>query len=179
MPERLVIQGLKEFTGKHCETTALKRVLDYHDFSLSEEMLFGLGGGVGFIYWYMKLMPSPFIGTRNGKIPDFLINACKRIGADMTAVETTSPKKGYEELKALLSTGEPAIIYGDIAYLPYFAVPEMAHFGGHTFVVFGLDEKRDEVYIYDRGRNPVTVSIADLEKARGSKYPPFPPRTGC
>ena len=59
MLERLVIQGLKEFAGKHCETSALKRVLDYHGLSLSEEMLFGLGGGVGFIYWYMKPIPPP------------------------------------------------------------------------------------------------------------------------
>ncbi len=176
VPERLVIRGFKEFVGKHCETSALKRVLDYHGLSLSEEMLFGLGGGVGFIYWYTKLMPSPFMGTRNGKAPDFLKNACRRIGADMTAVETSSSKRGYEELKAVLRTGEPAIVYGDMAYLPYFAVPEVAHFGGHAFVVFDLDEEQDEVYIYDRGRNPVTASMADLEKARGSKYPPFPPK---
>ncbi len=174
--ERLIIEGLKPFVGKHCETSALKRMLDYHGLSLSEEMLFGLGGGVGFIYWYTKLMPSPFMGTRNGKVPDFLISVCRRIGADMTAVETSSSKKGYEELKTVLRAGEPAVVYGDMAYLPYFAVPEVAHFGGHTFVVFGLDEEQDKVYIYDRGRNPVTVSIADLAKARGSKHPPFPPK---
>jgi len=176
MPERLVIQGFKEFAGKHCETSALKRVLDYHGLFLSEEILLGLGGGVGFIYWYMKPVSSPFIGTRNGRVPDFLKGACRRIGADLTLVETSSSKKGYEELKAVLHAGEPAVVYGDIAYLPYFAVPEIAHFGGHAFVVFGLDEERDEMYIYDRGRHPVTVSIADLEKARSSKYPPFPPK---
>lgn len=176
MSEKLIVQGFKRFVGKHCETTALKRVLDRHGISLSEEMLLGLGGGVGFIYWYMKLMPSPFIGTRYGKGTDFPRNICKRIGADMTIVETSGSKKGYEELKAILRSGEPAVVYGDMAYLPYFAVPEMAHFGGHVFVVFGLDEEKDEVYIYDRGRNPVTVSLGDLEKARGSKFPPFPPK---
>jgi len=176
VPERLMLEGFELFIGKHCESTALKRVLDYHGLSLSEEMLFGLSGGVGFIYWYMKMMPSPFIGTRYAKVADFSGNICRRIGADMTVVETSSSKKGYEELKALLRAGEPAVVYGDMAYLPYFAVPEVAHFGGHVFVVFGLDEERDEVYIYDRGRNPVTVSIADLAKARGSKFPPFPPK---
>lgn len=94
----------------------------------------------------------------------------------MTVFETASWKKGYEELKAILRNGEPAVAYGDIAYLPYFAVPEMAHFGGHAFVVFGLDEEKDQVHIYDRGRSPVTVSLSDLEKARGSKFPPFSPK---
>jgi len=172
MAERLTIQGFEPFVGKHCETSALKRVLDRHGLSLSEEMLLGLGGGVGFIYWYTKQMPSPFIGGRYSGGTDFPRDICQRIGANMTVFETASSKKGYAELKAMLRKGEPAVAYGDIAYLPYFAVPEMAHFGGHAFVVFGLDENKDEVYIYDRGRSPVTVSLSDLEKARGSKFPP-------
>ena len=65
MAERLMVQGFKEFIGKHCETTALKRVLDRHGISLSEEMLLGLGGGAGFIYSFFlshsayRLMPCP------------------------------------------------------------------------------------------------------------------------
>ena len=175
MSERIVLQGFKPFIGKHCETSALKRVLEYHGLSFSEEMLLGLGGGIGFIYWYMKQMPSPFIGCRNGKAPDFLTTVCRRIGAEAATLETSSAKKGYEELKGLLKSGEPAIVYGDMAYLPYFAFPEVAHFGGHTFVVFAVDEERDTVHIYDRARNPVTVSLSDLAKARGSHFPPFPP----
>ena len=176
MTERFVFLGFKQFIGKHCETSALKRVLDQHELSLSEEMLLGLGGGVGFIYWYMKSMPSPFIGGRYGKGTDFPSNICQRIGADVTISETSSLTKGYEELKAILRSGEPAVVYGDMAYLPYLAIPEVAHFGGHAFVVFGLDEDRDEAYIYDRGKNPVIVTLTDLEKARGSKSPPFPPK---
>jgi len=176
MAERLMVQGFKQFVGKHCETSALKRVLDHHGLSLSEEMLLGLGGGIGFIYWYVKLMPSPFVGTRYGKGTEFPQNICRRIGVDMTLFETSSPKKGYEELKTILNNGEPAVVYGDMAYLPYFAVPEVAHFGGHVFVVFGLDEEENKVHIYDRCRNPITVSLSDLQKARGSKSAPFSPK---
>jgi hypothetical protein len=176
MPSKFIVKGLEPFIGKHCETTALKRVLDYHRLSLSEEMLLGLGGGIGFIHWYMKMMPAPFIGSRSGKSTEFAINLCRRIGAEVTIMETASAKKGYAELKALLSAGEPAVTYGDMAYLPYFALPEVAHFGGHVFVVFGLDEEANRVHIYDRSQNPVTLSIDDLARARGSKFPPFPPR---
>ena len=176
IPERIVIEGLPQFIGKHCETSALKKVLDYHGLSLSEEMLFGLGGGVGFIYWYMKLMLSPFIGTRYGKVADFLTGICQRIGAEATVVETSSSTKAHDELKALLYSGEPAICWVDMPYLPYLYIPEVAHFGGHAVVVFGLDEEQDKVNILDRGRMPVTVSISDLQKARGSKFPPYPPK---
>ena len=82
MTERLVLEEFEPFVGKHCETSALKRALDYHGLSLSEEMLLGLGGGIGFIYWYMKMMPSPFIGGRYGKGTDFPINICRRIGGN-------------------------------------------------------------------------------------------------
>jgi len=174
--EKLMVRGFRQFGGKHCMTTALKNLFDYHGLHLSEEMLFGLGSGAGFIYWYMKRMPSPFIGTRYGKINDSLINTCKRIGAEATIFQTTSAAKGYEELKKLLREGEPAFVLGDMAYLPYFALPGVAHFGGHALVVYGLSEQEDRVYISDCADKPVTVSIEDLNKARNSKFPPFPPK---
>jgi len=79
-----VLEGFKPFVGKHCETGALKRVLKYKGLSLCEEMFLGLGGGIGFIYWHMKMMPSPFIGTRYGKSTDFPINICRRIGDEVS-----------------------------------------------------------------------------------------------
>jgi len=174
--EKLTVKNFKQFGGKHCWTTALKNVLAYHGLYLSEEMLFGLGGGLGFIYWYMKFMPAPFIGGRYGKGIEPLINTCKRIGADATIFETASAEKGYEELKRVLRQGELAFIFVDMPYLPYLVLPEVAHFGGHTVVVFGLDEEENKVYIADRCAKPVTVSIDELKKARCSKFPPFPPK---
>ena len=174
MAEELIIADFKQFGGKHCQTTALKSVLDYHGLHLSEEMLFGLGGGVGFIYWYMKSMASPFVGTRYGKVEEFLLNTCKRIGAEASIFQTSSTEKGHEELKKLLRQGEPAYVFVDMPYLPYLALPEVAHFGGHAVVVYGLVEVENKVYISDRGDGPVTASIEELKKARSSKHPPFP-----
>lgn len=176
MVERLIIEDFKQFGGKHCWTTSLKNVFDYHGLHLSEEMFFGLGGGLSFIYWYMKFMPAPFVGGRYGKGTEPLVNTCQRIGAEAAVIETSSAEKGYEELKKLIRQGEPVFIFVDMAYLPYMALPEVAHFGGHTVVVYGLDEEKDTVYISDRAANPVTVSIGDLKKARSSKFPPFAPK---
>ena len=174
MADRFVIEGFDQFGGKHCWTTSLKGVLGYHGLHLSEEMLFGLGGGLGFIYWYMKLMPAPFIGGRYGRGTEPLTNTLSRIGAEGTILETTSAEKGHRELKKLLGEGEPAIVFVDMPYLPYLVLPEVAHFGGHTIVVYGLDEEENRVYISDRCNGPATASIDDLKKARSSKFPPFP-----
>jgi hypothetical protein len=176
MPDKIILEGFEKFIGKHCETTALKHVLVYYGLKISEEMLLGLGGGPGLFYWATKNMRTPFIGTRNGKGPDFLIKACRRVGADVSVFESSSSKKAYQELKTMLRCGMPAIVYGDMAYLTYFGMPETAHFGGHSFVVFGLNEVRDTANIYDRSIKPVSVALSDLEKARSSKYLPFPPK---
>jgi hypothetical protein len=175
--EKLILEDFNSFGGKHCQTTALKTILDYHDLHLSEELLFGLGGGISFIYWYMKKMPYPMVGGRfGGRHEEFLTNICKRIGGDASLFQTTSTKKGYITLKDMLRSGEPVYTYVDMAYLPYMAIPEDAHFGGHTIVVFGIDEESHTAHIGDRAHVPLTTSLDDLKRARSSQYPPFAPR---
>jgi len=176
MKERLVLKDFTYFGGKHCQTTALKSIMEYHDLHLSEEMLLGLGGGLGFIYWYMKKMPAPFVGGRTGDREEgFLINAIQRFGGDAHVYRSTSEKKGHEELKSILRSGEPAYSFVDMAYLPYMAMPEDAHFGGHTITIYGIDEEEDVVFVCDRGKKGVTISVDDLKRARNSKFPPFQP----
>ena len=177
MVERKVVVDFDSFGGKHCQTTALKSILDHNGLHLSEEMLLGLGGGLGFIYWYMKKMPAPFVGGRTGgKNEEFVRNIIKRIGGKGELFRSGSVKRGYGELMKILRSGQPAYVYGDMAYLPYMAIPEDAHFGYHTFVVYGIDEGTNTVYVGDRGRHGVTVTIDELNRARNSKFHPFPPK---
>lgn len=72
--------------------------------------------------------------------------------------------------------GKPAYIFVDMAYFPYLALSENAYFGAHTIAVFGIDEMDDTVYVADRGKKPVTVTIEELERARNSKFLPYPPK---
>jgi len=58
------IANFKPFVGQHCETTATGSLLNQIGIELSEPMLFGLGEGLGFIFWNMKTMDFPFIGGR-------------------------------------------------------------------------------------------------------------------
>ena len=174
MSECYIIDDFKLFGGIHCETSAVRKVFQYHGLSISEEMLFGLGGGIGFIYWYMKMMPAPVLGARGGG-RYFIENAARRAGATIEVRRTSSNKKGHKWLMEKLANDEPTVIYADMAYLPYMGVPEDAHFGQHVFVIYGVDEANDVVYISDRGKRGVTVNLENLRQARSSKFPPWPP----
>ncbi len=176
MGERRVVEGFDLFGGLHCETSAVQKVLTYHGLELSEEMLLGLGCGVGFLYWYMKGMPSPLVGGRGGRSEDLMANIALAMDGTIARITTGSERRAHATLMERLGAGEPTVIFADIAFLPYMAVPEAGHFGGHSVVIYGVDEDEDNAYISDRCRGPVTVTLADLKRARGSKFPPFAPK---
>ncbi len=48
------IRNFKYFNGEHCETTATGSLLKHLGIELSEPMLFGLGEGLGYIFWKIK-----------------------------------------------------------------------------------------------------------------------------
>lgn len=92
------IENLKPFNGQHCETTATGTLLQQIGIELSEPMLFGLGEGLGFIYWNMKTMDSPFIG---GRIKTDLLtrNIARNLRIELTVKETSSSQKAWTEVK--------------------------------------------------------------------------------
>ena len=40
--------------GYHCQTNSLAKIFHYHGHPLSEDMMLGLGSGMGFIFWHQK-----------------------------------------------------------------------------------------------------------------------------
>ena len=50
--------------GYHCQTNSLAKIYRFHNCPISEDMLLGLGSGMGFLYWHQK-GTYPFIGGRS------------------------------------------------------------------------------------------------------------------
>ena len=175
MEKDLVIEGFETLGGKHCWSASARSVLNFHGLKMSEEMVFGLSGGLSFIYWYGKGMPAPFVGGRYGKGDEPIADTFRRIGGTTMVKETSSTTIASNDLMGSLKRGEPAIVFVDMAYLPYMMMPEDAHFGGHTVVVHSI--RADGVsMVSDRSIIPFELTLSDLQKARGSKYPPFQPK---
>jgi hypothetical protein len=181
--------GIKPFDncpamdGYHCQTNSLAKIFHHYGHPLSEDIILGLGAGMGFIYWKMKMGPgtSVFIGGRaNNK--DFFNDLGKRTGVKINTVSTASAKKAETELLKKMKMKVPVMLFGDMGFLPWFDFPMEYHFGGHTFVICGYDGENkflaSDMDSKASGTKKGFYSIISMEqllKARSSTYKPFPP----
>lgn len=175
------IKGFKALDGCHCVTSSFKKVCAFNGYDISEEMLLGLGAGLGFMYWSQR-GTLPFFGGRSNS--DFNQELTRRTGIHIVEHETGSPARAEREMLRMLDAGQPVCLYADMAYLTYMGLPEDAHFGGHLIVVAGYDLAAQQVLIADTEPNMTgtktggfyTLSLKQLALARASKYQPFPPK---
>jgi uncharacterized protein DUF4872/butirosin biosynthesis protein H-like len=173
------LPGFATYPTHHCVTGSLKHVYDYHGFGVSEDLLLGLGRGLGFVYFHIK-GTDPFYGGRaNVARPGeegLEKTAGRRTGVAVESHATASARTAQAALRELLEAGEPVLVYLDMGFLPYFELPPDYHFGGHVVVVAGYDPDTGQVLVADRDRDLHPVGWEALEQARGSRYKPFPPR---
>jgi len=164
----MIIEKIKPFDGQHCETTATGTLLRQLDIELSEPMLFGLGEGLGFIFWNMKSMEFPFIGGRVK--PDALTeNIARNLNLELTVKESSSQKNAWENVKEIIDKGQAVGLKLDCFYLEYFSRP--FHFAGHYTALYGYDN--DNAFLVDTKQQGgiVKTSLKSLELARAEKGP--------
>jgi hypothetical protein len=174
------IPGFKSLETHHCITGSMLHIYTFNDCPVSEEMLLGLGSGVGFIYWHQK-GTDPFIGGRaNFERPGeqgLEITVSRRLGVKARSFYTSSARKAEKTLLEMLQSGQPVMLQVDMGYLPYFDFGGVEyHFGYHVIVVAGYDPKTRQVLVADRDYDLHPVSWEALARARGSTYKPFPPK---
>lgn len=165
----MIINNFVPFSGQHCETTATGSLLTHLGINLSEPMLFGLGEGLGYIYWDMKSMDIPFIG---GRIKQGLLtsNLTNNLDLQLDIKETSSVKTAWENVKSSIDQGTPVGLKLDSYYLDYFT--SKVHFAGHYVAMYGYDEKY--AYLVDTrqqsDQNGVAkATLENLALARNSK----------
>ncbi len=164
-----IIENFKPFTGQHCETTATGALLNQIGVELSEPMIFGLGEGLGFIFWNMKSMDYPFFG---GRIKQDVLtqNIARNLNLYLEVLETTSSKKGWENVKTKIDENIAVGIKLDSYHLDYFTIK--IHFAGHYVAMYGYDD----LYAYLADTNlhkgcTLKTSLVSLKMARKEKGP--------
>lgn len=162
------IEKIKPFDGQHCETTATGTLLRQLDIELSEPMLFGIGEGLGFIFWNMKTMDFPFIG---GRVKTDLLtqNIAKNLNLELTVKETSSVQKAWDSVKELIDNGEVVGLKLDCFHLQYFSRP--FHFAGHYAAIYGYDNENAFLVDTKQQGGQVKTSLKSLALARAEKGP--------
>lgn len=173
------IDGFIPLRTRHCVTGSMWDIYHFNQYSISEEVLFGLGSGIGFAYMEMK-GTIPFLGGRGNvgrQGEDGLeMTAAKRTGVAVRRYTTSSVKKAERRLLELLSQSIPIMLYADMGFLPYLHLPPGTHFGAHMVVVAGYQPEASQVFIADRDGLLHPVLLSDLAQARNSRFKPFPPK---
>lgn len=175
-----VIPGFEFLNTHHCVTGSMRHIFNFHRCNISEEMLFGLGDGIGFIYWHPK-GDLPFLGGRSntgrdGKEQCLEVLAAERCGVSASRRTTSSKTKAEKEMLQWLSRAEPLMIQVDMGLLPYFSFFGQYHFGYHCVVAAGYDPASGEITLADRDATPYPVPLAQVMAARASIFKPFPPQ---
>jgi hypothetical protein len=147
----------RPFSGVHCETVATGTLLRAAGFEISEAMLLKLSS-----------LPLPFIGGRS-KPFELTMVACRNLGLECHAEETSSKTKAWARLVTELETEGPVGLQLDCFYLRYFERPP--HFAGHFIAALRLVGDAVEVADTLQQGGVHRVARTELEAARHARGP--------
>lgn len=140
-----MIENFPNQRREHCETGSLQNLMKYYGIELSEDMAFGIGGGLYFLYCpFIKLgkFPFPIMRTRPGSV---FRNVSKRVGLSMHEMTFGNDKaKSIEALNKLVDNSIPVVLVVNVYHLPYLdhALPpdDKLNFNGHNMIVIGRED---------------------------------------
>lgn len=178
--EKFIPQG-----GKHCITNSLKQIFSYYGYPISEEMIFGLGSGLSFLY--INQAHSPMVSGRT-KVFEFEEKLAKRLNITIKCKSSKDYTKVLHTSKIMIDADNPVLIYADMPYLSYLGMNPNSHFGGHAVVLFGYDESTQTFWLSDRDNHDYPIRVPngqlnqdyhlvdynEIERARSSSHRPFP-----
>lgn len=169
----------KHLAGRYPESAAVRNAL--HQLSrcsgdlCTEEMLFGLGGGIGLIYFLFNMHGAHpvVVGTRyhasEAETPVFVMQMCEAWGATTELKHSSSRSAATKSLTKMLDDGFTPIVWVEVTKLPYLFLSGHPN-TYHTIVVYQKDG--DEFVVGDLGQSVARMSVEQLEEVRHSHFAP-------
>jgi hypothetical protein len=172
-----LVSGFPHRRAAHCASGSLRDLLEHHRLSytaqpVSEALVFGLAGGLGFGFAEFAGLQPPFILL--GRTGDLERDFCENMELPFRLLETDDEQEGWRYVRERLDDGIPTMIWADMKDLEYLRV--RMHNTHHTVVVVGYDAAEGIVHISDNDRDEFQLcSIESLMRARNSQAFPYGP----
>ncbi|MBI2485667.1 MAG: BtrH N-terminal domain-containing protein [Deltaproteobacteria bacterium] len=166
-----LIKNWVHIPGLHCGSVAIRDVMTYQGYNLSEAMCFGIGGGLGFYYTVSEdISPTRMIFVRGPEMePTFF----SLIDKPTSWKYETDDEKALEIAKEWIDKDISILIQTDVRYLDYYN--SSTNFPGHVVSVWGYDDETQTVFLADTGFEGLqAVSYEKFKMGRSSKAPSNP-----
>ena len=173
-----VVDNYTHRRAGHCGSGALRDLLEFHRLSyssepLSEGMVFGLSGGLGFHFFELPELDPPLYLV--GRTADLEHGLCHNLDIDLDLRQGDDPQEGWRWLREALDRGKPTMVWADIKHLDYLRV--RMHNTMHDIVVVGYDEEQGIALVADNDRDQIeSCALDSLAQARNSSAFPGPNR---
>ena len=102
--------------GYHCQTNSFAKIFSFYNSPLSEEMLLGIGAGMGFLYWHQRGI-TPFLGGRDNN-NNFHMDIGRRTGVLIDKKTTSSEARAEKLLIEMLNNRQPVMMFVDMVFFP-------------------------------------------------------------
>lgn len=156
--------------GRHCASSAIRDLIEFHGTNLTEAACFGIGAGLGITYLELPEAPVPFM--THVRSLGYEKRVFENMGVPFVWSTYRSPSEAAQALDALMDAGRPALLLTDIFHLPYFG--SRTHFPGHAIMAWQWAHSAATVLVTDTDRpHPVPVERDALTRARFSCQQPF------
>lgn len=146
--EEYLIKKFKHRIGTHCISTALMNILNNYGIGMSEELVVGIGSGLGFTYIRGKRVCDFLVF---GRSDDLEMNFAQNFNLKCIAHQHSDSKLAWEKAKILIQKNIPILVDVDASRLKYIRDnlnwPLTASHGGHKIIVVGY--KAGEILFYD------------------------------
>lgn len=161
-------------TSSNCETGVMRNLMDHNGFHVNEDLLFGIGSGLYFIYVpFVKMGETEPLTSYRYSPGSILKNAAKHLGVTFQTKKFANADEGMRALDEKLAAGTVVGLTGDLYYFEVFPEFLNFHFPAHNLVVYG---KRGNTYLVSDPivEDKVEISEENMRKARFTNMPGDP-----
>jgi hypothetical protein len=171
-----MLAGYELVRGVHDDTALLAKAMSQSGvvdpatkMAFTEAKLYGLTGGIGFMYFLFEYKGHPPMLTFNCRtwtMPGPLLErALGHAGIEAEVTQTGAAKTAQKKLDVALDQGKVAHLTVDLATLPWAGVPEI--WKGQMPRQLNVIGRAGEDYLVDVG-GPRVITAADLAAARAA-----------